>query len=155
MRLVERASRVGAAWAITINFPATRKTVDMIKNREALASALTVDEVQLLVECVRGNGRHAGRVTMWVADAVPRQIHDDTKPASTPHPATHLRQPLPRADRDHLDNVRCVCSRCHERRPRIYARSYDERYRFGRLRTVLPPTLSPNVSSGAIAIEFV
>jgi hypothetical protein len=71
LRLVERASRVGAGWAITINFSATRKTVDMIKNREALASALTVDEVQLLVECVRGNGRHAGRVTMWVADAGP------------------------------------------------------------------------------------
>ena len=32
-----------------------------IKTREALASALAVDEVQLIVERVRGNGGHAGR----------------------------------------------------------------------------------------------
>ncbi|MCA1693630.1 MAG: cell division protein FtsK, partial [Actinobacteria bacterium] len=71
LRLVERASRVGAGWAITIDLPATRKATDVIKNREALASALAVDEVQLLVERVRGNGGHAGRVAMWVADADP------------------------------------------------------------------------------------
>jgi S-DNA-T family DNA segregation ATPase FtsK/SpoIIIE len=36
-----------------------------------LASALAVDEVQLSVERVRGNGGHAGRVAMWVADQDP------------------------------------------------------------------------------------
>jgi hypothetical protein len=41
----------------------------VIKNREALASALAVDEVQLILERVRGTGGHAGRVSMWVADA--------------------------------------------------------------------------------------
>ena len=80
LRLVERASRVGAGWSITVDLPATRKATDVIKNREALASALAVDEVQLLVERVRGNGGHAGRVAMWVADADPYA----TPPLRTP-----------------------------------------------------------------------
>jgi S-DNA-T family DNA segregation ATPase FtsK/SpoIIIE len=80
LRLVERASRVGAGWSITVDLPATRKATDVIKNREALASALAVDEVQLLVERVRGNGGHAGRVAMWVADADPYS----TPPLRTP-----------------------------------------------------------------------
>ncbi len=80
LRLVERASRVGAGWAITLDLPATRKATDVIKDREALASALAVDEVQLLVERVRGNGGHAGRVAMWVADADPYA----TPPSRTP-----------------------------------------------------------------------
>ncbi|HEX2300759.1 MAG TPA: cell division protein FtsK, partial [Pseudonocardiaceae bacterium] len=71
LRLVERASRVGDGWAITVDLPATRKAADVIKNREALASALAVDEVQLIVERVRGNSGHAGRVAMWVADQDP------------------------------------------------------------------------------------
>ncbi|UKD57126.1 cell division protein FtsK [Amycolatopsis sp. FU40] len=71
LRLVERATRMGDGWAITVDLPATRKAADVIKNREALASALAVDEVQLIVERVRGNGGHAGRVAMWVADEDP------------------------------------------------------------------------------------
>ena len=71
LRLVERATRVGDGWAITVDLPATRKAADVIKHREALASALAVDEVQLIVERVRGNGGHAGRVSMWVADEDP------------------------------------------------------------------------------------
>jgi len=81
LRLVERATRVGDGWAITVDLPATRKAADVIKNREALASALAVDEVQLIVERVRGNGGHAGRVSMWVAD-------------SDPYAAPPLRTPL-------------------------------------------------------------
>ncbi|MGH9060368.1 MAG: cell division protein FtsK, partial [Acidimicrobiales bacterium] len=80
LRLVERARRVGAGWAIILDLPATRKAADVIKNREALASALAVDEVQLLVERVRGNGGHAGRVAMWVADTDPYA----TPPLRTP-----------------------------------------------------------------------
>jgi DNA segregation ATPase FtsK/SpoIIIE, S-DNA-T family len=60
--------------------PATRKATDVVKNREALASALAVDEVQLLIERVRGNGGHAGRVAMWVADTDPYA----TPPVRTP-----------------------------------------------------------------------
>ncbi|HEV2780205.1 MAG TPA: cell division protein FtsK [Actinophytocola sp.] len=71
LRLVERATHTGGGWAITVDLPPTRKAADVIKNREALASALAVDEVQLIVERVRGNGGHAGRVSMWVADADP------------------------------------------------------------------------------------
>src|SRR3954470_5631460 len=71
LRLVERATRVGDGWAITVDLPATRKAADVVKNRDALASALAVDEVQLIVERVRGNGGHAGRVSMWVADEDP------------------------------------------------------------------------------------
>ncbi|MGH3797345.1 MAG: cell division protein FtsK [Pseudonocardiaceae bacterium] len=80
LRLVERACRIGAGWAITVDLPATRKAADVVKNREALASALAVDEVQLLVERVRGNGGHAGRVAMWVADTDPYA----TAPLRTP-----------------------------------------------------------------------
>jgi S-DNA-T family DNA segregation ATPase FtsK/SpoIIIE len=80
LRLVERAHRIGQGWAITIDLPATRKATDVIKNREALASALAVDEVQLLVERVRGNRGHAGRVAMWVADSDPYA----TPPTRTP-----------------------------------------------------------------------
>jgi DNA segregation ATPase FtsK/SpoIIIE, S-DNA-T family len=71
LRLVERATRVGDGWAVVVDLPATRKAADVIKSREALASALAVDEVQLIVERVRGNGGHAGRVSMWVADSDP------------------------------------------------------------------------------------
>jgi DNA segregation ATPase FtsK/SpoIIIE, S-DNA-T family len=80
LRLVERATRIGEGWAITVDLPATRKATDVIKNREALASALAVDEVQLIVERVRGNGGHAGRVSMWVADSDPYA----TPPLRTP-----------------------------------------------------------------------
>ncbi len=80
LRLVERATRVGDGWAITVDLPATRKATDVVKNREALASALAVDEVQLNVERVRGNGGHAGRVAMWVADSDPYA----TPPLRTP-----------------------------------------------------------------------
>jgi S-DNA-T family DNA segregation ATPase FtsK/SpoIIIE len=71
LRLVQRAARVGDGWAITIDLPATRKAADVIKHRDALASALAVDEVQLIVERVRGKGGHAGRVFLWVADEDP------------------------------------------------------------------------------------
>ncbi|WP_394612978.1 FtsK/SpoIIIE domain-containing protein [Lentzea sp. JNUCC 0626] len=71
LRLVHRATREGEGWAVTVDLPATRKAVDIVKNRDALASALAVDEIQLSVERVRGNGGHAGRVALWVADEDP------------------------------------------------------------------------------------
>ncbi|HEX4701057.1 MAG TPA: cell division protein FtsK, partial [Pseudonocardiaceae bacterium] len=71
LRLVERAQRQGEGWAITVDLPATRKATDVIKHREALASALAVDEVQLIAERVPGLGGHAGRVALWVADRDP------------------------------------------------------------------------------------
>ncbi|XVV01923.1 cell division protein FtsK [Actinosynnema sp. CA-248983] len=80
LRLVDRAHREGEGWAVTVDLPATRKATDVVKNREALASALAVDEVQLIVERVRGNGGHAGRVALWVADNDPYA----TAPLRTP-----------------------------------------------------------------------
>ncbi|WP_346128596.1 FtsK/SpoIIIE domain-containing protein [Lentzea roselyniae] len=71
LRLVERAKHQGGGWAVTVDLPATRKAADVVKHREDLASALAVDEIQLSVERVRGNGGHAGRVAMWVADEDP------------------------------------------------------------------------------------
>ncbi|GAA0514115.1 hypothetical protein GCM10011581_36790 [Saccharopolyspora subtropica] len=71
LRLVERAAHDGAGWAVTVDLPATRKAADVIRHREALASALAVDELQLIVERVRGRGGHAGRVFLWVADEAP------------------------------------------------------------------------------------
>jgi DNA segregation ATPase FtsK/SpoIIIE, S-DNA-T family len=86
LRLVQRATRIGDGWAITVDLPATRKAADVIKSREALASALAVDELQLSVERVRGNGGHAGRVAMWVAD-------------QDPYATAPIRTPLLSADR--------------------------------------------------------
>jgi DNA segregation ATPase FtsK/SpoIIIE, S-DNA-T family len=71
LRLVERAHHDGAGWAVTVDLPATRKAADVLKHRDALASALAVDELQLIVERVRGQGGHAGRVFLWVADEDP------------------------------------------------------------------------------------
>ncbi|GAB3688002.1 cell division protein FtsK [Saccharopolyspora tripterygii] len=71
LRLVERAAHDGSGWAVTVDLPATRKAADVIKHREALASALAVDELQLIIERVRGRGGHAGRVFLWVADVDP------------------------------------------------------------------------------------
>jgi S-DNA-T family DNA segregation ATPase FtsK/SpoIIIE len=71
LRLVERAYRQGQGWAVVVDLPATRKAADVIKHRDALASALAVDELQLIVERVRGKGGHAGRVSLWVADEDP------------------------------------------------------------------------------------
>ena len=71
LRLVDRAWRQGDGWAIVVDLPATRKADDVIKHRDALASALAVDEIQLIVERVRGRGGHAGRVSLWVADEDP------------------------------------------------------------------------------------
>lgn len=86
LRLVERATRVGQGWAVTVDLPATRKAADVIKSRESLASALAVDEIQLIVERVRGSGGHAGRVAMWVAD-------------EDPYTTPPLRTPLLKAER--------------------------------------------------------
>jgi S-DNA-T family DNA segregation ATPase FtsK/SpoIIIE len=66
-----RPHRDGDGWAVTVDLPSTRKASEAIRAREALASALGVDEVQLILERVRGKGGHAGRLDMWVADEDP------------------------------------------------------------------------------------
>ncbi|WP_447006674.1 cell division protein FtsK [Saccharothrix isguenensis] len=71
LMLVKPPRHDGAGWALTIDLPPSRKASDVIGKREALASALAVDEVRLIVERVRGDDGHAGRLALWVGDADP------------------------------------------------------------------------------------
>uniref|UniRef100_UPI003F49B21B FtsK/SpoIIIE domain-containing protein n=1 Tax=Amycolatopsis sp. CA-096443 TaxID=3239919 RepID=UPI003F49B21B len=63
-----RPVREGEGWAVVVDLPAGRKASSAIAARESLASALGVDETQLVLARVRGTGGHAGRVACWVAD---------------------------------------------------------------------------------------
>ncbi|MGY6657641.1 FtsK/SpoIIIE domain-containing protein [Amycolatopsis sp. TRM77291] len=66
-----RPTREGEGWAVVVDLPAGRKASSAIAARESLASALGVDETQLILERVRGTGGHAGRLAFWVADRDP------------------------------------------------------------------------------------
>lgn len=63
--------RDGDGWLVVVDLPASRKASTVIARREDLASALAVDEMQLITERVRGKGGHAGRLSLWVADDDP------------------------------------------------------------------------------------
>jgi S-DNA-T family DNA segregation ATPase FtsK/SpoIIIE len=71
LMLVKAPRHDGTGWALTIDLPPSRKASDVIGKREALASALAVDEVRLIIERVRGDDGHAGRLALWVGDADP------------------------------------------------------------------------------------
>ncbi|GLZ29368.1 cell division protein FtsK [Lentzea sp. NBRC 105346] len=71
LMLVRAPRHDGTGWALTIDVPPSRKASDVIAKREALASALAVDEMRLIVERVRGDDGHAGRLALWVGDADP------------------------------------------------------------------------------------
>ncbi|ONI85685.1 hypothetical protein ALI22I_28385 [Saccharothrix sp. ALI-22-I] len=71
LMLVKAPRHDGAGWALTLDLPPSRKASDVIGKRESLASALAVDEVRLIVERVRGDDGHAGRLALWVGDADP------------------------------------------------------------------------------------
>ncbi|GAB2865313.1 cell division protein FtsK [Lentzea nigeriaca] len=71
LMLVKQPRHDGSGWALTIDLPPSRKASDVISKRESLASALAVDEVRLIVERVRGDAGHAGRLALWVGDADP------------------------------------------------------------------------------------
>jgi DNA segregation ATPase FtsK/SpoIIIE, S-DNA-T family len=66
-----RPTREGEGWAVVVDLPAGRKASAAIAAREALASALGVDEAQLVLDRFRGPGGHAGRLATWVADTDP------------------------------------------------------------------------------------
>ncbi|AXX28974.1 cell division FtsK/SpoIIIE protein [Actinosynnema pretiosum subsp. pretiosum] len=55
----------------------------MIGKREALASALAVDEVRLIVERLRGDDGHAGRLALWAGDADPYAADPIPTPLAT------------------------------------------------------------------------
>lgn len=71
LQFVEQARRVGNGWYVIIDLPPSRKASAVLAAREALASALAVDEVRLILERVRGDKGHAGRLAMWVGDGDP------------------------------------------------------------------------------------
>jgi S-DNA-T family DNA segregation ATPase FtsK/SpoIIIE len=74
LMLVKAPRHDGTGWALTIDLPPSRKASDVIAKRESLASALAVDEVRLIVERVRGDDGHAGRLALWVGDADPYAV---------------------------------------------------------------------------------
>lgn len=71
LAFVQLPKRDSAGWAVVVDLPASRKASTAIAKREDLASALAVDEVQLIAERVRGKGGHAGRLSLWIADDDP------------------------------------------------------------------------------------
>lgn len=71
IRFVEPVARDGAAWSTVVDLPAGKKAEQAIKAKESIASALAVDEVQLDLSRVRGNGGHAGRLSIWCAGSDP------------------------------------------------------------------------------------
>ena len=68
---VRQPRRDGAGWLVLVDLPGGKKAATAIKESETLASALAVDEIQLILERVRGKDGHAGRLRMWVADEDP------------------------------------------------------------------------------------
>ncbi|ATE52112.1 cell division protein FtsK [Actinosynnema pretiosum] len=68
---VERPRRDDTGWSFTLDLPPSRKASDVLGKREALASALAVDEVRLILERVRGDKGHAGRLAVWLGHADP------------------------------------------------------------------------------------
>ncbi|AXX28497.1 cell division protein FtsK [Actinosynnema pretiosum subsp. pretiosum] len=83
LMLVKSPRHDGTGWALTIDLPPSRKASDVISKREALASALAVDEVRLIVERVRGDAGHAGRLALWVGDADPYAADPIPSPLAT------------------------------------------------------------------------
>ncbi|WP_053723019.1 hypothetical protein [Saccharothrix sp. NRRL B-16348] len=68
---VERPRQDSTGWSMVLDLPPSRRASDVIAKREALASALAVDEVRLILERVRGDRGHAGRVALWIGHSDP------------------------------------------------------------------------------------
>ncbi|MFC6090713.1 cell division protein FtsK [Saccharothrix lopnurensis] len=69
--LVERPRNDTSGWSMVLDLPPSRKASDVVSKREALASALAVDEVRLILERVRGDAGHAGRIAVWIGHSDP------------------------------------------------------------------------------------
>lgn len=83
LALVERPHREGDGWAFIVDLPAGRKASTVIAKKEDLASAMAVDEVQVIAERVRGKGGHAGRLSLWFADDDPYSTAPVPSPLAT------------------------------------------------------------------------
>ncbi|HEX6342033.1 MAG TPA: cell division protein FtsK, partial [Umezawaea sp.] len=83
MYFVERPRQDDTGWSLVLDLPPSRKASDAIAKREALASALAVDEVRLIVERVRGDRGHAGRVALWIGKGDPYAADPVPSPLAT------------------------------------------------------------------------
>ncbi|WNV83697.1 cell division protein FtsK [Umezawaea sp. Da 62-37] len=80
---VQRPVNDRLGWTVVIDLPPSRKASDVIAKREALASALAVDEVRLILDRVRGDKGHAGRITLWVGHSDPYSAPPVPSPLAT------------------------------------------------------------------------
>ncbi|MEO6088414.1 MAG: cell division protein FtsK [Umezawaea sp.] len=80
---VQRPVNDRLGWTVVIDLPPSRKASDVIVKREALASALAVDEVRLILERVRGDDGHAGRLSLWVGHSDPYAAVPVVSPLAT------------------------------------------------------------------------
>jgi S-DNA-T family DNA segregation ATPase FtsK/SpoIIIE len=71
LAFVRTPKRDGGGWYVIVDLPASRRASNVVVHREDLASALAVDEARLILERVRGDDGHAGRLAMWVGDSDP------------------------------------------------------------------------------------
>lgn len=83
--------RDGAGWTAIVDLPYGYTAAQAIERRTQIAAGLRVDEFQVFIKQVRGNGGHAGRIEMWIADLDPH-----TQPAGA--------SPLVKADSFNLWN---------------------------------------------------
>ncbi|QFZ17555.1 hypothetical protein [Saccharothrix syringae] len=81
--LVERLRRDDTGFSLVVDLPAGRRASDVIAKRETLASALAVDEVRLILERVRGDKGHAGRLAVWIGHADPYAADPVPSPLAT------------------------------------------------------------------------
>ncbi|KAA2266986.1 cell division protein FtsK [Solihabitans fulvus] len=71
LAFVRLPKRDGAGWYVVVDLPPSRRASNAVAHREDLASALAVDESRLIIERVRGDDGHAGRVSLWIGDSDP------------------------------------------------------------------------------------
>ena len=72
--------RDGEGWTAVLDLPFGYTAAQAIEKRTQLAAGLRVDEFQVFVKQVRGNGGHAGRIEMWIADIDPHTRKADPSP---------------------------------------------------------------------------
>jgi S-DNA-T family DNA segregation ATPase FtsK/SpoIIIE len=60
--------RDGDGWLATVDLPYGKKAADALKKHQDIAAALDIDEVQVFLDRIRGEGGSARRVALWVAD---------------------------------------------------------------------------------------
>lgn len=60
--------RDGDGWLALVDLPYGKKAADALRKHQDIAAALDIDEVQVFLDRIRGEGGSARRVALWVAD---------------------------------------------------------------------------------------